>query len=231
MTDQDGTPARPLTLARHDRETVRAFLRANTKVLCPPLVPEVRLHLAEESLPIWQKTEEDLLQENIPPPFWAFAWAGGQALARYILDHHDEIAGKTVLDLGTGSGLTAIAAARAGAADVLASDIDPLAVITTELNAELNAVSVAVTSADLLHQPPDTFDVILIADLFYERGLAEDALTYIRQAKALGAKIWVGDPSRSYFPKDQFQRLETYKVEVTRDLEDALIKQTAVWQF
>lgn len=217
-------------LAGHDRDTVRAFLKDNTKILCPPLVPEVRLHLAEETLPIWQKTEEDLLKHNIPPPFWAFAWAGGQALARYLLDHPGQVADRKVLDIGTGSGLSAIAAGLAGAADLLASDIDPLAVIATELNAELNGATVNVTSDNMLDQPPGPFALILIADLFYERGLAEDALTYIKRAKADGAKVLVGDPSRSYFPREEFKCLETYHVAVTRDLEDALIKETAVWQ-
>src|SRR5215468_8095335 len=126
------------------------FIRANTKLMAPPLVPEIRLHLAEESLPIWEKTEEELGEMNVPPPYWAFAWAGGQALARYLLDHSALVLGKSVLDLGSGSGLTAIAAKRAGADSVLASDIDPLALVAVDLNAEAHRVAVETSGEDLL---------------------------------------------------------------------------------
>ena len=214
----------------NDHVAVKAFIRANTKALTPPLVPEVRLYLAEESLPIWQKTEEQLQQQNIPPPFWAFAWAGGQALARYLLDHREIVEGKQVLDLGSGSGLTAIAARRAGASVVLAADVDPLSVIATELNAELNRVAIDVTSQNMLESSAGGYDVIIVADLFYERELADQVLAFVRSAKEQGATVLVGDPKRSYFPMDEFTALETYEVDVTRELEDALIKKTSVWQ-
>src|SRR5688572_2610508 len=149
----------------------QTFIRDNTKLLSPPLVPEIKLHLAEESLPIWQKTEEELGEMNVPPPYWAFAWAGGQALARYLLDNPALVAGKAVVDLGAGSGLTAIAAGRAGAASVLASDIDALALAAARLNAVLNGVALDVTPADLLAHPPAAADVVLVGDLFYEREL------------------------------------------------------------
>lgn len=213
-----------------DRAAARRFIAANTRVLSPPLVPEIRLHLAEESLPIWQKTEEELGELNVPPPFWAFAWAGGQALARYLLDTPSLVAGKTVLDLGTGSGLTAIASMQARATSALAADIDRLALAAVALNAELNAVPVAVTDEDLLARPPETFGVILVGDLFYERLLAERVTSYIEAAAAGGALVLIGDPKRSYFPQGRFERVAEYQVPVTRELEDSEIKRTSVWR-
>lgn len=206
------------------------FIIDNTRLLTPPLVPEVRLHLAEESLPIWQKTEEELGELNVPPPFWAFAWAGGQALARYILDNRAIVSGRTVLDLGSGSGLSAIAARVAGAKRVLAADIDAFALAAMALNARANGVEIESTSDDLLASAPGAFDVVLVGDLFYERALAEAVLRYARAAKAQGAHVLVGDPRRSYFPKDAFTQVAAYAVPVTRELEDAEIKHTAVWQ-
>jgi len=213
-----------------DERAVMAFIKSNTKIITPPLVPEIKLYLAEESLPIWQKTEEQLQQQNIPPPFWAFAWAGGQALARYLIDHKDIIAGKRVLDIGTGSGITAIAASLCGATSVLATDVDRLSVIATKLNAQLNACDMTVTDENVLTQEPNTHDVYIIADLFYERALADQVLTFAKAAKKNGALVFVGDPKRSYFPAADFTTLATYEVAVTRELEDALIKKTSVWQ-
>ena len=181
-------------------------------------------------MPIWQKTEEELQQDNIPPPFWAFAWAGGQALARYLLDHREIVAGKRVLDIGTGSGMTAIAAKLAGAAHVTASDIDTLAVTAVELNAALNEVSLKVISQDVLCEPMPSFDVFIVADLFYERALAESVMVFCQKAKQQGATVLIGDPKRNYFPVDAFTCLETYQVDVTRELEDTLIKRTGVWR-
>ncbi len=205
------------------------FIVANTKLLAPPHVPEIRLHLAEESLPIWQRTEEGLGAMNVPPPYWAFAWAGGQALARYVLDHPDTVAAKAVLDLGSGSGLTAIAAMRAGAASTLAADLDPMALASVALNAAANGVRIDVTDQDLLAGPPGGHDVVLVGDLFYERELADRVFAYIGRAAETGARVLVGDPERSYFPRDRFVRVADYEVAVTRELEDALIKRTSVW--
>jgi predicted nicotinamide N-methyase len=208
-----------------------AFIRANTRLLAPPLVPEILLHLAEESLPIWQRTEEELGEMNVPPPYWAFAWAGGQALARYLLDHPAEVFGRTVLDLGSGSGLTAIAAVRAGATRVLAADIDPLARVAVALNAEANAVEVATTATDLLAAPPESYQAILVGDLFYERALAERVAAFIDAAGANGTPVLIGDPGRNYFPRERFEAAARYEVPVTRELEDALVKHTAVWRW
>lgn len=212
-----------------DREAVAGFIRANTRLLAPPLVPELSLHLAEESVPIWQKTEEELGEMNVPPPYWAFAWAGGQALARYLLDNPKVCQGRRVLDLGAGSGMTGIAAAKTGAARVLAADIDAFALCASELNAAENGVLLEVTSEDQLARPPGPFDVVLIGDLFYERALAERVIAYIDAAKVAGASVLIGDPQRGYFPKGRFSVLAEYKVPVTRELEDSEIKRTAVW--
>lgn len=217
------------TLDVTDKAAVASFIRANTCLLAPPLVPEITLHLAAESVPIWQKTEEELGEMNIPPPYWAFAWAGGQALARYLLDNPHVCRGRTVLDLGTGSGMTGIAAAMTGAASVLAADIDILALCAAEMNAAANNVRLDVTGEDQLGAAPGPFAVILVGDLFYERTLAERVVTYIEAAKVAGASIYIGDPQRGYFPKGRFTALAEYKVPVTRELEDSEIKRTAVW--
>jgi predicted nicotinamide N-methyase len=206
------------------------FIRANTRLLPVPLVPEIRLHLAEESMPIWQKTEEELGRMNVPPPYWAFAWAGGQALARYLLDNPAFLTGRSVIEVGAGSGLTAIAAMRAGAAGALAADIDPYALSAIALNAEANGVAVRTSGADLLDAPPAGFDAIIVGDMFYERALAEKILPCIEAAGASGTDVLVGDPGRSYFPRERFRQVAEYSVPVTRDLEDMEIKRTAVWR-
>lgn len=206
-----------------------SFIRANTEILTPPLVPEARLHLAHEALPIWQKTEEELGEIGLPPPFWAFAWAGGQALARHVLDHPALVIGKRVIDLASGSGLVGIAAMKAGAASVLAADIDAFAVAAMAINADLNGVSLEVTGDDLLATAAPACDVILVGDLFYEQGLAGRCFNWLTAAKANGATVLIGDPGRSYLPKEKLVPLASYSVPVTRDLEDAEIKKTAVW--
>jgi predicted nicotinamide N-methyase len=212
------------------RMSAEAFILANTKPLSPPLVPEITLRLAEESLPIWQKTEEELGEMNVPPPYWAFAWAGGQALARLLLDQPQLVADKRVLDLGSGCGLSAIAAMRAGARSVLAADIDPMALAAIGLNATANGVDLAATGEDLLSGPPENVDVVLVGDLFYERTLADRVLAFIEAASARGALVLIGDPQRNYFPRQRFEPIAEYRVRVTRDLEDAEIKKTAVWR-
>mgnify|MGYP000503442717 CR=1 FL=1 len=206
------------------------FIQANTKLLAVPLVGEIRLHLAEESMPIWQKTEEELGRMNVPPPYWAFAWAGGQALARYLLDNPGLVEGRSVLDLGAGSGLTAIAAMKAGASKVLAGDTPPSAPAAVVLNARANRGHVDTATADLLDAPAGAFDLILVGDLFYERELADRVLAFATKARDGGAVVLAGDPRRSYFPRDKFLQLAEYSVPVTRDLEDMEIKHTAVWQ-
>ncbi len=205
------------------------FIGANTSLLAVPLTPEIQLHLAHEAVPLWQKTEEELGAIGLPPPFWAFAWAGGQALARYVLDNSETMRGKRVIDLASGSGLVAIAAMKAGAKTVLAADIDEFAIAAIELNSAANAVTVQSTSSDLLQLPPPRIDTILVGDLFYEKSIAERVFNWLAIAKANGTHILIGDPGRSYLPKDKLAMLAEYNVPVTRDLEDAEIKRTAVW--
>ncbi|HVZ05976.1 methyltransferase [Hyphomicrobium sp.] len=212
------------------RAGLKSFIVNNTKLLAPPLVPEISLHLAAESLPIWQKTEEELGEMNVPPPYWAFAWAGGQAMARYLFDNASVCEGQAVLDLGSGSGISAIAAAKTGATCVLAADVDPLACAAVDLNAEVNDILVSTTMDDLLSGGPRDEGVIIVGDLFYERELAERVLAFLDAAKSNGSRVLIGDPQRSYFPRNRFEKLAEYQVPVTRELEDAEIKKTAVWQ-
>ena len=206
------------------------FIRENTTLMTPPLVPEVQLYLAHEAVPLWQKTEEELGELGLPPPFWAFAWAGGQALARHVLDHPEIVCKKRVIDLASGSGLVGIAAMRAGAASVLAADIDAFSVEAIVLNAEINGVSLEATGRDLLEQPAETCDVILVGDLFYEKGLAEKVFAWLEEAEGRGIVTLIGDPGRSYLPREKLKKLGEYKVQVTRDLEDSEVKLTSVWR-
>jgi predicted nicotinamide N-methyase len=207
------------------------FIRDNTRLIAPPLVPELRLYLAEESLPIWRRTEEELGAMNVPPPYWAFAWAGGQALARYLLDNPQLVRGHRVLDLGAGSGLGGIAAMRAGAKEALIADIDSVSLVAARLNADANDISVKTTNDDLLTASElADFSVVLIGDLFYERALAELVVAFIDRVTAAGALVLIGDPQRSYFPKGRFTETAQYSVPVTRELEDAEIKRTSVWR-
>jgi predicted nicotinamide N-methyase len=206
------------------------FVRANTELIAPPLVPEIRLHLATEVVPLWRKTEEELEAQCIPPPYWAFAWAGGQALARYILDHPAEVAGRLVLDFGSGSGLVAVAAAKAGAADVLAGDIDGFALAAIALNAEANDVMVRTISDDVIGSRA-AWDLILLGDMCYERPLAERLLAWLTERARGGTRVLLGDPGRSYFPKSGVDKLATYRVQTTRELEDRELRETSVYSF
>ena len=217
----------------------KAFIRANTRLKPVPHVPEISLYVADELVPMWEKTEEELGAIGLPPPYWAFAWAGGQALARHVLDHRDIVAGKRVLDLAAGSGLVAIAAAKAGAAPVIAADIDAFTEAAIALNAEANDVYVEIIMQDLLEEKDlldrtaaDTprYDVILVGDLFYERDTAARALAFLDRNAASGARVLIGDPGRTYLPKERLTRLAEYSVPVTRELEDMEIKRTIVWE-
>src|SRR5262245_34661078 len=208
----------------------QSFIRANTRVRPVPLVAEIALYLADEAVPLWQKTEEQLNEEGLPPPFWAFAWAGGQALARYVLDHPECVRGKRVLDLASGSGLVAIAARKAGAREVTAADIDVFALAAIRLNALENEVELICTGDDLLTGPASkSYDTVLAGDIFYEADTAERALAFALKQAALGATVLIGDPGRSYLPKERLVKLAEYSVPVTRELEDNEIKRTAVW--
>ena len=208
----------------------RAFIIANTRLQAPPHTPELVLHLADEITPIWRMTEEELGQIGLPPPFWAFAWAGGQALARWLLDHPAEVAGKRLVDFATGSGIVAIAAMKAGAAHALAADIDDFCAAAVALNAGANGVAVDFTCENLLDAPPPAADVIFAADICYEAPLAERVMAWLRAARAAGARVLVGDPGRTYFPKTGLAKLAEYRVPTTRELEDMEVKRTGVWE-
>jgi predicted nicotinamide N-methyase len=208
----------------------RDFIVANTRLQRPPHTPEIQLHLADEITPIWKLTEEALAEIGLPPPFWAFAWAGGQALARYLIDTPQTVAGKRVIDFAAGSGLVGIAAMLAGAKDVLCADIDAYCAPALELNAKANGVTCAFTGEDLLDAPaPAWADVILAGDICYEKPLAERVLAWLAAARAAGATVLIGDPGRSYFPRSGLTRLAEYQVPTTRELEDMAVKRTCVW--
>ncbi len=208
----------------------QAFIVANTRLQAPPHTPELRLHLADEITPIWKLTEEELQRIGLPPPFWAFAWAGGQALARYLLDNPSTVAGRRVVDFATGSGIVAIAAMKSGAAHVLAADIDPFCASAVALNAHANSVEVAFASANLLGAAPPAADLILAADVCYEKPLAERVMAWLGEARATGAQVLIGDPGRTYFPKAGLEKLAEYQVPTTRELEDIEVKRTSVWR-
>ena len=192
-----------------------AFIRAQTRLLSPPLAPTIRLHLADEATELWQKTEDELGAIGLPPPFWAFAWAGGQALARYILDHAELVAGRHVLDFASGSGLVAIAAAQAGAREVEASDIDEFAVCAIGLNAALNHVAIAARLADLVGAD-EGWDVVLAGDVSYQKDMADAVTPWLRGLARRGALVLIGDPRRSYLAQEQLRALAAYSVPVTR---------------
>ena len=211
------------------QEGRRAFILENTRIQPPPHTPELNLHLADEVTPIWRLTEEALAEIGLPPPFWAFAWAGGQALARYVLDHPDEVAGKRVVDFASGSGIVGIAAMRAGAGHVLATDIDPFCGAALAVNGELNGVRIDFTDQNLLEAPPPDVDVILAGDICYEKPLATQVMDWLAAAHVRGTRVLIGDPGRSYFPRVGLEKLAEYEVPTTRELEDREVKKTAVW--
>jgi predicted nicotinamide N-methyase len=206
-----------------------AFIREHTRLQRPPHAPELQLWLADEITPIWKLTEEELGEMGLPPPFWAFAWAGGQALARWVLDHPSEVRGKRVLDFATGSGLVAIAAMKAGAAEALAADIDDFCAAAVAANARANDVRVAFTAENLLDRDPPQVDVVCAGDVSYEKPMAERVHAWLREAHAKGARVLIGDPGRTYFPKTGLVRLAEYQVQTTRELEDLEVKRTGVW--
>jgi len=207
-----------------------AFIRANTALLPVPHTPEIRIHVAAEATDLWEKTEEELGELGLPPPYWAFCWAGGQALARYVLDRPDLVRGKRVLDLAAGSGLVGIAAAMGGAAHVESAEIDAFAVAAIRLNAAANAVPVLAIAEDLLGEPHlGRWDVILAGDVCYERAMTSRVIDWLTPQVLNGVTVLLGDPGRNYLPKDRLEWLEEYRVPTTRALEDAEIKRTAVW--
>lgn len=203
------------------------FIRTHTVPAPVPFIPEITLWQAEDPIALWEETEA--AGDTQPPPFWAFAWAGGQALARHVLDSPDLVAGRSVLDLATGSGLVAVAAAKAGAKPVTANDIDPFSLAAAQVNAELNGVTVDPVEADLLDT--DTpYGVILAGDVFYSREMAGRVLPFLRRAAGRGALVLVGDPGRTYLPTSGLVKRAAYDIPVIESLESVPFRNTVVWQ-
>jgi predicted nicotinamide N-methyase len=204
-----------------------AFIAANAVLAPVPLVPEVRLYQADDAFGLWEATEQEAGEGSRPPPFWAFPWPGGLALARYLLDHADVVAGRAVLDIGSGSGLTAIAAGLAGAAAVLASELDPLAVTAIALNAHANGVTVGITG-DVLDGTGEGADIVLAGDVWYERQLANRVLGLLFRARSRGARVLAGDVGRRFLPRHLMTEVTRYQVPVIADLEDAGVKRVSI---
>lgn len=207
-----------------------AFIRRETRVKPVPHAEEIRLHLADEAMDLWQKTEEELGELGLPPPFWAFAWAGGQGLARYILDTPDLVRGKRVVDFACGSGLVGIAAMLAGASACHAVDIDPFALVATSLNAAENGVTLTIETADITEAAVPRADLVICGDVFYDRTMADRVIPFLDRLLEAGTDVLVGDPGRSYLPKDRLEELAVYTVPVVGALEDNEIKRTGVYR-
>lgn len=208
----------------------RAFIRHWTHLATPPLVPEVRLHLAERVMPLWEAMAKEAGEPELPPPYWAFAWAGGQAIARYVLDHPAVVEGLRVVDLASGSGLCAIAALLAHAREVLAIDIDPWARDAVALNATANGVHIPFSHEDPLDGDVPDVEVILAGDIGYEWALAERGSAWLRRAVAAGVQVLIGDPERHHLPHAGLVLERSYEVPTTLDLEQTTSKHTAVYR-
>jgi predicted nicotinamide N-methyase len=216
------------------RQAWPEMIRAGTQLKSVPLVPGIRLHLASDPISLWQRTELTSGQAGLDPPFWAFAWAGGLALARYILDHPETVRGRHAIDIASGSGVVAIAAAMAGAAAVTAYDIDPVAAVAIRMNATANGVTVLAVCADVLDQdnlPAPGAGPVLVADAFYERDLAAKVTRFADRGHTRGAAVLAGDFGRAYLPRDRLIQLASYHVPGQRMLEGSDIKHTTVWAF
>lgn len=204
------------------------FVLAHTSVRRPPYVPEVRLHLADDSIELWEQTQVAVDQGQLPPPFWAFVWAGGQALARHLLDDPQVARGRDVVDVATGSGLVAIAAALAGAHTVHATDLDDLAIAATRLNAGLNEVDIAATVVDVHDLDVTAGTLVTVGDVFYDEKIAALMLRELTRLTRAGAEVLIGDPHRHYLPTDALEVVARYDVDVETDIEDAPVKPSVV---
>jgi predicted nicotinamide N-methyase len=209
---------------------LRAFVRRHTRLTPVPGLPGVRLQLADDVMVVMQLAGAELGQRDPALPFWAFAWAGGLAVSQYLVDHPEEVAGRQVLDVGSGSGLCAVVAMRLGAASVHAVDIDPFSQAAVALNARANGVRVGFSRQDLLGGPPPPCDVILAGDVCYEETMAGRMVEWLRLAARSGTRVLLGDPGRTYLPAG-LERLASYRVRTSRELEDAETKESAVFTF
>lgn len=205
------------------------LIRDNTEVISPRLLPEMSLHLAQEDVPLYRMGEDELDALGIGTPYWAFAWAGGQALARYLLDTPEAVRGKKVLDFGAGSGMVAIAAAKAGAFDAMAADIDPVAAVAMEMNADLNDVHLDILVEDVIGRLDPDFEVVLVGDVFYDKSIADMVLPWLKDLKAAGRTILIGDPGRFYLPALGLERIAKYASETTGLMEDTDLRNAGVW--
>ncbi len=206
------------------------LIRGHTRPLPVPGLEPIRLYQADELTPLWTATEADLTAKKLAPPFWAFAWAGGQGVARYLRQHPETVAGKRVLDLASGSGLVAIAAALAGAAHVVANDIDPMCEAAIMLNAELNGVRIAFAGGDLLGGAAPDADVVLAGDVFYEQDMTQRFHAFLLDARLAGAEVFAGDPGRAYLPAG-LELAAGYTVATSLEIESATSKTARVWRY
>ena len=208
------------------------FIRTNTALETPAMVPEFRMWLATEYVPIWQATEAWLEEQNVDPPYWAFCWPGGQAIARYLLDNPAQVRGRRVIDFAAGSGVSSMAAARAGAASVLANDIDALSLVAARLNGEANGVAFNVSAEDWLAGPdggPEA-DVVIAGDVCYEREMSVQALAWLRSHARLRRLVLLGDPGRNYFSAQGLEELARYDIPTSLQLENRGMRETVVWR-
>ncbi|MDI1284268.1 MAG: 50S ribosomal protein L11 methyltransferase [Reyranella sp.] len=208
------------------------FIRNNTALEAPVMVPEFKLWLATEYVPIWQATEAWLEEQNVDPPYWAFCWPGGQAIARYLLDNPERVRGKRVIDFAAGSGVSSMAAARAGAASVTANDIDALSLVAARLNGQANGLSFDVSADDWLagaEGNPDA-DVVIAGDVCYERDMSVRALAWLRSHARKGRLVLLGDPGRNYFSAQGLEELARYDIPTSLQLENRGMRETVVWR-
>lgn len=208
----------------------KAFIGAHTVIQATPFVPEIKLHLATEVTPLWQMTEQQFGETNLPPPFWAFAWPGGQGLARYVLDHPDVVRGKRVLDFASGCGIASIAAEKAGAAKSMASDIDPLAEAALQMNAGINAVRIEDVGVLRMDRSFKGADVILAGDVCYQQAMSVAVLRWLRLCMEAGTQIFMADPGRAWVPQEGLKELTRYEVPTSRELEDEEKRIVTVWE-
>ena len=214
-----------------NERAIDAFIRANTVLEAPSMVPELRLHLATEITPIWRATETALEEMGVPPPYWAFCWPGGQAIARHVLDHPEIVRGRRVLDFAAGSGIAALAAMKAGAASAIGNDIDAYSIAAMRLNGEANGIAIVVDQLDLLAIEAERgFDVVLAGDVCYERPLAEQVFLWLQAQARAGALVLLGDPGRSYLPTQGLAELARYDIPTSLQLENHGMKETIVWR-
>ncbi|CAA9353168.1 MAG: SAM-dependent methyltransferases [uncultured Frankineae bacterium] len=212
-----------------DREADRELVLTRTRLARPAVVPELQLHLADDMEHVWAGLQAELDDATLPPPFWAFAWLGGQAVARHVLDVPEQVAGRRVLDLAAGSGLCGLAALLAGAAEVTSVDVDPVAVTAARLNAEVNGLPLLVQRVDVLAQPPPAVDIVLAGDVFYDAAMAARVEPWLLAAHQAGVRVLVGDPGRHYLPRPALREVAAYDIPTTRELEGVLVRTTRVY--